>query len=320
MKILVTGGLGFIGSNFIRYVLGKYPNLSIVNLDKQTYAACPENLKDLKNSPRYIFVKGDICNLKAVEKSLQGCTAVVNFAAETHVDRSIDSAEEFLKTNVFGVHVLLEVAKSKKIKRFIQISTDEVYGSILKGSFTEEDPLMPNSPYSASKASADMLTRSYYQTFKTPVITIRPTNNFGPFQFPEKVIPLFVTNLLQNKKVPLYGDGKNVRDWLYVLDNCRAIDLILHKGKIGDTYNVGAGNEVQNLYLTELLLKIMGKPKSFIKPVKDRLGHDRRYSLDITKIRKLGFNPEYDFSEAILNTVNWYKENQTWWKKLKERS
>ncbi|MFH1061349.1 MAG: dTDP-glucose 4,6-dehydratase [Candidatus Omnitrophota bacterium] len=320
MKILVTGGLGFIGSNFIRYALAKYPHLNIVNLDKQTYASCPASLKDLSANKRYACVKGDICNPKKVIQAMSGCTVVINFAAETHVDRSINDASAFLSTNITGVQVLMDAARKLKIKRFIQIGTDEVYGSRLKGSFNENDRLMPNSPYSASKAAADLLVRAYRETYNFPAIITRSSNNFGPFQFPEKVIPLFITNLLEDKKVPVYGDGLNVRDWIYVLDNCQGIDCVLNKGKIGEIYNIAAGNEINNLQLTTAILKALDKKKDCIEYVKDRLGHDRRYSLDIKKIKKLGFQPLFDFEQALIGTINWYKDNQKWWKKLKQRS
>ncbi len=320
MKILVTGGLGFIGSNFIRYMLGRYPGLKIVNLDKQTYASCVDNLKDVSGSRRYKYVKGDIADAKTAEKAMSGCDAIINFAAETHVDRSIKDASVFIKTNVFGVYVLLELARKLKIKKFIQISTDEVYGSRLVGSFKEGDSLEPNSPYSASKASADLLVHSYIKTFRLPVLITRSSNNFGPYQFPEKVIPLFITNLLEGEKVPLYGDGLNVRDWIYVEDNCRGIDLALRKGKIGEIYNIAAGNEIKNIDLTGYVLKLLNKSEDCIQYVKDRPGHDRRYSIDIAKLRGLGFNLKYDFHEALKLTIDWYSRNQKWWKKLKKRS
>jgi len=320
MKLLVTGGLGFIGSNFIRYLLGKYRNIRIINLDKQTYASCKANLNDLANHKRYSFTKGDICNKKLVLGLMRKCDAVVNFAAESHVDRSIAAPEIFLKTNVIGVEVLLNAARKMKIKKFLQISTDEVYGSRLKGSFSENDTLQPNSPYSASKASADLLLRAYCKTYKFNAMITRSSNNFGPYQFPEKIIPLFITNILEGRKVPVYGDGKNIRDWIYVLDNCRAIDLVLHKGKPGQIYNIGAGNEITNIHLTKVILKILGKSNRFIEYVKDRPGHDRRYSLNIRKISKLGFKAQTSFAEGILHTVNWYKRNKSWWKRLKKRS
>lgn len=320
MKILITGGLGFIGSNFIRYMLNKYPKLFVVNLDKQTYSSCRANLSDLRTSRRYLFIKGDICSEKLVKKAMRGVQAVLNFAAETHVDRSIQDASAFLKTNVYGVYVLLEAVRKLKVKRFVQISTDEVYGSRVSGSFKEDDSLKPNSPYSASKASADLLVRSYCKTHKVAAIITRSSNNFGPYQFPEKIIPLFITNLLAGKKVPVYGDGRNVRDWIYVLDNCRGIDMVLHKGKIGEIYNIGSGNEMNNMQLTKLILKQLNKTDDFIKFVKDRPGHDWRYSLDIAKIAKLGFRHKYDFLDALTYTIDWYKQNRSWWKKLKGRS
>jgi len=317
MKILITGGAGFIGSNFIRYLLGKYPQYRITNLDKLTYAGNLENLRDIEKNKNYKFVKGDICNPKIVNKLASDADCIINFAAETHVDRSILYAGSFIKTDVFGTYVLLESAKKYKHKKYIQIGTDEVYGSIEDGSFTENSPLKPNSPYSASKASADMLCRSYYVTYKTPAIITRSSNNFGPYQYPEKVIPLFVTTAIQNKPLPLYGDGKNVRDWLFVLDNCSAIDVVLHKGKPGEIYNVGGGNEITNVELTEMILKILKKPLTLIKKVTDRPGHDRRYSLNCSKIEKdLGWKPDRNFDKDLKATVEWYVDNKSWWKKL----
>jgi dTDP-glucose 4,6-dehydratase len=317
MKILVTGGCGFIGSNFIRQMLKKYPAYKIVNLDKLTYCGNPDNLRDVALDKRYAFIKGDICDKKVVEKVVKGCNVVINFAAESHVDKSIEDASEFIRTNIHGVYVLLEASKKHNIKRFIQISTDETYGSIIKGSFKETSPIRPNSPYSAAKAGGDHLAMAYYTTFKTPVIITRSSNNFGPYQYPEKVIPLFITNLLENKSVPLYGDGMNVRDWLYVMDNCSAIDLVLHKGKIGEVYNIGGNFEIPNIELTKIILKNLGKTDKMICYVADRLGHDRRYSLDSSKIRKLGWKPSKNFNIAIKETINWYKNNTTWWQKLK---
>lgn len=317
-KILVTGGCGFIGSNFIRYILDKYPAYRLINLDKLTYAGNLTNLKDIKSSPQYKFIRGDICDAAIVDRVVRGCGAIVHFAAESHVDRSILCSDDFVRTNVFGTHVLLEAAKRHKINKYIQISTDEVYGSIKSGSFSENSPLLPNSPYSASKAAADLLARSYFVTYNLPVIITRSSNNFGPYQFPEKVIPLFITNLLKGKKVPLYGDGLNVRDWLYVLDNCAAIDLVMHKGKVGEVYNIGGESEVTNLELTYKILKKIGKGKEFINYVSDRLGHDRRYSLNCDKIRRLGFRPEYKFDHALNLTIGWYKNNKSWWKRLKK--
>lgn len=315
-RLLITGGCGFIGSNFIRHILNKYDNYSITNLDKLTYAGNPDNLKDISKNKRYKFVKGDIADAKVAEKAAKDCEVIVNFAAETHVDRSIHGASEFVRTNIFGTHTLLEVAKKLKTGRYIQISTDEVFGSISEGSFKEDDPLRPNSPYSASKAGADLLTRSYFVTYKLPIIITRSSNNFGPYQYPEKVIPLFVTNLLQGKKIPLYADGMNVRDWLYVIDNCEAIDLIMHKGKTGQIYNIGGTTEITNLELTYNVLDMLGKDRSSIEYVKDRPGHDKRYSLDITKLKALGWSPRHDFKEALETTIDWYKNNKPWWRKL----
>ena len=317
MRLLITGGAGFIGSNFIRYILNKYSGYKITNLDKLSYCGNLENLKDIESNPNYKFVKGDICDGKIVNKLAKNVDVIVNFAAQTHVDRSIVDASEFVQTNVYGTYVLLEAAKKHSLDKFIQISSDETYGSIEKGSFTEESPLNPNSPYAASKAAADLLVRSYLITYKLPVLIIRSSNNFGQYQFPEKVIPLFITNALENRRLPLYGNGLNVRDWLYVLDNCRAIDLILHKGEIGQIYNVAAGNEKTNLELTRLILKIIGKPEDLIEYVKDRPGHDRRYSLDWTKIKALGWQPQYQFEEALRQTIKWYQDNKQWWQKLK---
>jgi len=317
MKILITGGAGFIGSNFIRHILGKYKDYEIVNLDKLTYAGNPTNLKDIEKDNRYTFIKGDICDEKVVDKAMKDCRIAVNFAAESHVDRSIEKPESFIQTNFNGTYVMLETARKTGVEKFMQISTDEVYGSIQEGSFTEESPFLPNSPYSASKASADLLARSYYKTYKFPVLITRSSNNFGPYQYPEKVIPLFIANAFEGRRIPLYGDGLNVRDWLYVLDNCEAIDLVLHKGKSGEAYNIGGGTEVNNLKLTKLLLGILDKPESLIEFVKDRLGHDRRYSLDCAKIRELGWKPAHDFETALKETVAWYENNKNWWMKLK---
>jgi len=316
-NILVTGGAGFIGSNFIKYMLNKYPDYHITNLDKLTYCGNLDNLKSIEGSKNYTFVKGDIADEKVVEGLVKGSDTVINFAAETHVDRSITDPASFVRTNVFGTHTLLEAAKKHGVSRYIQISTDEVYGSILKGEFKEDDSLLPNSPYSATKAGADLLVRSYFVTYKLPVIITRSSNNYGPYQYPEKVIPLFITNLLGGKKVPLYADGMNVRDWLYVIDNCEAIDVVLHKGLVGEVYNIGGGNEITNLDLTHTILKALGKDDSFIQHVADRPGHDKRYALDISKIAKLGWKPRHDFHSALQLTVEWYKKNIAWWRKLK---
>ncbi len=317
-KILITGGAGFIGSNFIRYMLGKYDNYRIVNLDKLTYCGNIENLESVSKNKNYEFVKGDIADEKIVNTLVKNCDMIVNFAAETHVDRSIQNPSDFIGTNVFGTYALLEAARKNGTELFVQISTDEVYGSIEKGSFTEEDNLKPNSPYSASKASGDLLARAYFVTHNLPVMVTRSSNNFGPYQYPEKVIPLFVTNALQDKKLPLYADGMNVRDWLFVEDNCAAIDTVIHKGKPGEVYNIGAGSETTNIELTRAILDILGKGKELIEFVKDRPGHDKRYALNIDKIKKLGWRPARDFRSALKSTVEWYDENRAWWKRLIE--
>ncbi|MCL6087167.1 MAG: dTDP-glucose 4,6-dehydratase [Actinobacteria bacterium] len=300
----------------------KYSEYNIINLDKLTYAGNLENLKSIENKPNYRFIKGDIADIKIVGEIFAGnkIDAVVNFAAESHVDRSIDNPGVFIQTDIYGTYVLLEAVKKHKTGLFFQISTDEVYGSILNGSFKEDDPLLPNSPYSASKAGAEMIVRSFYKTYGTPIVITRTSNNFGPYQFPEKVIPLFVTNLIDDIKVPLYGDGLNVRDWIYVEDNCRAIDIVLHKGVTGEIYNVGGGNEKPNIWITKKLIELTGKSESMIEPVADRLGHDRRYSIDCSKIEKeFGWAPEYNFEEALEKTVYWYINNEKWWRPLKER-
>ncbi len=315
-KLLVTGGAGFIGSNFIRYILGKYDDYKIVNLDNLTYCGNLDNLKDVDKNSNYKFVKGDIADAKLVDRLAKDCDIILNFAAETHVDRSIKDPSSFIKTNVFGTYVLLEAAKKFCTSLFVQISTDEVYGSIKEGSFTENSSLLPNSPYSATKAAGDLLVRSYFVTYKLPVVITRSSNNFGPYQYPEKIIPLFITNALDGKKVPLYADGMNVRDWLFVEDNCEGIDLIMQKGIHGETYNIGGGNEITNLELTHTILDILGKDRSYIEFVKDRPGHDKRYALNINKIRSLGWQPKHDFQVALELTAEWYKDNEAWWKRL----
>lgn len=319
MKILVTGGAGFIGSNFIHYILENYDD-KVINLDKLTYAGNLENLKDVENNPQYTFIKGDISDPEIVKEIVsQGVDYIVNFAAESHVDRSIEDPGIFIKTNVLGTQVLLNAAKEYEVKKFVQISTDEVYGSLGKtGYFTEETPLAPNSPYSASKAGADLMVRAYHQTYNLPMNITRCSNNYGPYQFPEKLIPLFATNAMENKELPLYGDGKNIRDWLHVKDHCRAIDLVMREGRNGEVYNIGGNNEKTNLEITEAILEVLGKSKSLIKFVKDRLGHDRRYAIDSTKIQKeLGWQPEYTFEEGIKETIQWYINNKDWWEKIK---
>lgn len=318
-SILVTGGAGFIGSNFVRYMVNKYPQYKIIVLDALTYAGNRENLQDLEGNTNYEFHHGNICDKDIVDQLVRNCQVIINFAAETHVDRSILEAGTFIQTDVVGTFTLLEAAKKHKIARYIQISTDEVYGSIEHGSFSEDSPLQPNSPYSASKASGDLLVRAYHRTYGLPTLITRSSNNFGPYQYPEKLIPLFITNALENQPLPLYGDGKNVRDWLYVLDNCEAIDVVLHKGADGEVYNIGGGNEMQNIQITEMILKLLDKPKSLIKPVADRLGHDRRYSVDISKIKKLGWKPRHNFQQALEETVRWYRENESWWRHIKEK-
>ena len=320
-NILVTGGAGFIGSNFVRYMLNKHQDYKIVNLDLLTYAGNIKSLDDVKDNPNYLFVKGDIADNKLVDKIVSDnkIDVIINFAAESHVDRSITNPDIFVKTNVLGTQNLLEVAKKYKIEKFFQISTDEVYGSLGKtGFFTEKTPLSPNSPYSASKASADLLVMAYHHTFGLNVNITRCSNNYGPYQFPEKLIPLFIINALDNKQVPLYGDGLNIRDWLFVEDHCSAIDTVLHKGKNGEIYNVGGNNEKTNKYITDTILKYLGKDSSLIKYVADRLGHDRRYAIDATKIKEeLGWEPKYKFEQAIEKTIEWYLNNKDWWENLR---
>jgi len=317
VKLVVTGGAGFIGSNFIRHVLAAHADDSIVNLDKLTYAGNLKNLADVADSPRYRFVHGDVCDAKMVRDVLRGADAVVNFAAESHVDRSLVEPDAFLRTDVFGVFTLLEAVRELGIPRFVHISTDEVYGSLATGSARESDPLRPSNPYSASKAGGDLLALAYWQTHRVPVLVTRSSNNFGPFQYPEKVIPLFITNALDDQPLPLYGDGRNVRDWLYVVDNCTALDLVLRKGKDGEVYNIGGGHEVENIVLTRDILRLTGKPETLIRPVKDRPGHDRRYSVDSKKVRQLGWAPKHPFGKALETTVAWFREHEAWWRPLK---
>lgn len=317
MHLLVTGGAGFIGSNYVRYVFKKHPSYRVTVLDKLTYAGNLDNLLEVKGLKNYQFVRGDICDAKLVNRLVNGCDAILNFAAETHVDRSILGPGSFVTTDVYGTHVLLEAVQAFGIKRYVQISTDEVYGSIEKGSFKETDPLHPSSPYSASKAGADLLVLAYHNTYHLPVLITRSSNNFGPSQYPEKLIPLFITNLIEGKKIPLYGDGLNVRDWLYVVDNCEGINTVLHKGKVGEVYNLGGGNERTNLEITRFILSALKHPQSMIERVKDRPGHDRRYSIDCRKARSLGWKPRYRFDQAIRETICWYQLNECWWQKLK---
>ncbi len=320
MKLLVTGGAGFIGSNFILYLLGKDPEVRIVNLDVLTYAGNLENLVAVENDPRYTFVKGDISDAKVVGEVMGGgIEAVVNFAAESHVDRSIMDPDAFIRTNVLGANVLLTAARDHKVRRFIQISTDEVYGSLgPTGLFTEESPIKPTSPYSASKTAADLLALAFHKTFGLAVMVTRCSNNYGPYQFPEKLIPLFVTNAMEDKGLPIYGDGKNVRDWIYVEDHSRAIETVLANGKPGEVYNVGGNNERTNIEITDFILKALGKPDSLKRYVTDRPGHDRRYAIDSTKIkRELGWAPVFSFERAMSETVDWYVKNRPWWEDIK---
>ncbi|MCL4439101.1 MAG: dTDP-glucose 4,6-dehydratase [Firmicutes bacterium] len=316
--VLVTGGAGFIGSNFIHYMFKKYPGVKVVNLDLLTYAGNPENLKDLVDNPDYNFVKGDIADSKIVNQITGGVEYIINFAAESHVDRSIEDPSVFIRTNVMGTQVLLEAARKNGVERYLQISTDEVYGSLgPTGYFTETTPLAPNSPYSASKAGADLLAKAYHETYGLPVLITRCSNNYGPYQFPEKLIPFFIKRLLNNQTVPVYGDGLNVRDWLHVADHCSAIDLVLQKGRVGEVYNIGGNNEKTNIEITKLVLTGLGKPESMIEYVKDRLGHDRRYAIDSSKIQEeLGWTPTISFEEGIKQTIAWYLDNREWWKNL----
>jgi dTDP-glucose 4,6-dehydratase len=322
MTMLVTGGAGFIGSNFIRHMLTEHPDTRIVNLDALTYAGNLENLRDVAGNPNYTFVRGDICDPETVAAVFRNhpIDTVVHFAAESHVDRSISDGSTFVRTNVLGTFTLLDCARKHGVRRFIHISTDEVYGSTPSGSFRETDTLNPSSPYSSSKAASDLLARSFFITHGLPVIVTRCTNNYGPYQFPEKLIPFFTTNLLQGKKVPVYGTGRNVRDWLYVIDHCRAIDFILQHGEPGEIYNIGGGAERTNLEITRKILELLGEDESMIEYVPDRKGHDFRYSLDFGKLRKLGWKPAYRFDDALEATVKWYVENEWWWRPLKERS
>jgi dTDP-glucose 4,6-dehydratase len=314
MKLLVTGGAGFIGSNFIRYVLENTRDRSIVNLDKVTYAGNLANLESISDDPRYSFVKGDICDATAVQSAMRGCDAIVHFAAESHVDRSIYEPAPVVQTNVIGTFFLLEAARNLSVSRFVHISTDEVYGDIAPDAFADETaPLQPSSPYSATKASADLLVRSYVRTYKFPALITRSSNNYGPFQFAEKFVALMITNALRDKALPVYGDGKQQRDWLHVEDNCRGILAVLEKGRVGETYNIGGLDVVENLTIVRKLLKLAGKPESLLSYVQDRPGHDRRYALNCDKIRnELGWSPKIQLEEGLRRTIDWYKENQKW--------
>lgn len=319
--ILVTGGAGFIGNCFIRHMLQKYSNYKIINLDALTYAGNLENLYDVKDNPNYEFVNGDICDKDLVTQIVSGVDMIVNFAAETHVDRSITGPEIFIETNIKGTMTLLQAAKEFNIERYLQVSTDEVYGTLGNtGYFTETTPIAPNSPYSASKAGADMLVRAYYETYKVPTLITRCSNNYGPYQYPEKLIPFFISRLLRGEKVPVYGDGLNVRDWLYVYDHCAAIDAVLHKGRVGEVYNIGGHNEKTNLEITHLILDAMNKDESSIEYVQDRLGHDRRYAISNDKITsELGWKPSVTFEEGILLTIDWYLNNKSWMESIEQR-
>ncbi len=315
-KVVVTGGAGFIGSAFIRWAI-ENRGWEILNYDKLTYAGNLANLKDVEKNKKYSFVKADVCDAKAAKKALRGADFVVHFAAESHVDRSIKDASAFVKTNVLGTQVMLDAALQENVEKFLYISTDEVYGSIERGKFKETDKLQPRSPYAASKAAGDLLAQAYFVTYGLPVLVTRSSNNFGPYQYPEKVIPLFILNALENKRLPLYGDGKNVRDWIFVEDNCRGIATVLEKGKTGEAYNIGGENEVRNIDLTRQILEKLGKSEKIIQYVADRKGHDRRYALDCAKAKKLGWKQEHQFEEALSETIEWYFQNQKWWKPLR---
>jgi dTDP-glucose 4,6-dehydratase len=319
-KILVTGGAGFIGSNFVRWAIQAHPDWTVTTLDKLTYAGRLENLRELDGHPRHRFVKGDIADQAVAAPLVEESDIVVHFAAETHVDRSLQSARDFIETDVVGTFVLLEAARrAPRLRRFVQISTDEVYGSVPEGASVETDELKPRNPYSASKAAADRLAYSYWASYDVPVVITRASNNYGANQFPEKVIPLFITNLIDGIKVPLYGDGLNVRDWLHVDDHCRGVDTVIEKGVNGEVYNIGGGNEVRNVDLTHRLLALVGRDESLIQPVADRPGHDRRYALDTAKLASLGWSPQVRFEEGLAETVHWYQSNEWWWRPIKEQ-
>jgi dTDP-glucose 4,6-dehydratase len=314
MRVLITGGAGFIGSNFVHYMLNTHQSVELVVLDKLTYAGNVENLKDVLDSIR--FVKGDICDEGPVKLLMKDCDCVINFAAETHVDKSIVNSAAFVQTDILGTQVLIEAAKDNQIERFVQVSTDEVYGSIRSGSFSESDKLDPSSPYAASKAGADILLSSYFKTYKFPCVITRSANNYGPYQHPEKLIPHFITSAIRNNKLTVYGQGHNIRDWIHVEDNCKAIDYVRQMGKTGEVYNIGAGNEKSNLDVTKAILQLLDKPSTLMTFTKDRLGHDFRYSLDCSKIKALGWQPRISFEDGLAQTVRWYQENELWWSPL----
>ena len=319
-NILVTGGAGFIGSNFVIYLLEKYPAYTVVVYDKLTYAGNLDNLLEVSDDPRYHFVKGDICDPDAVAETIERyeIDTVVNFAAETHVDRSIMDPDAFIQTDVYGTYVLLEAARRFALERYHQISTDEVYGHIPAGTSSKEgDPLVPRSPYAASKASGDLMVNAYFVTYDLPVTVSRGSNNIGPYQYPEKVVPLFATNAIDGEPLPVYGDGRQMREYQYVIDHCEAVDLVLHEGELGEVYNIGTGQEMENVEMVEILLDELDRPRSLIRHVRDRPGHDRRYSLDIDKIKALGWQPRHSPEEAIRATVRWYRDNEWWWRKIK---
>lgn len=318
-RLMVTGGAGFIGSNFARMMLQKYPDYHVMVYDKFTYAGNPDNLQDLNDNPRFNVIKGDITDAEKVEETVKtyGIDTIVNFAAESHVDRSIEGPDGFIRTNLNGVYVLLEVTRKFGLEKFLQVSTDEVYGAVLEGSSTENDLLRPRSPYSSSKAGGELMAQAYYITYGTPTLVTRGSNTYGPYQYPEKMLPLFITNIIEDEPIPMYGDGMYVRDWMHVLDHSAGIDLVLHKGNLGEIYNVGGGNEHPNIEVTYSILERLNKPKSLINYVADRPGHDRRYSVDTTKIRELGWEPQVPFEKGLGDTVDWYRDNEWWWKKIK---
>jgi len=320
VRILITGGAGFIGSNFVRHMLKKHKNYEYTVYDLMTYASNPDNIKEFDRNKNFRFIKGDICDRKKTEKFVKNADVVVNFAAETHVDRSILGPPVFVQTNINGTDSLLNACRIHGIKKYIQISTDEVYGSVKTGKSKETDRMNPSSPYSSSKAAADLVALAYYRTFGVPVIITRSSNNFGPYQHPEKFIPLFITNAVENRKMPLYGDGKNIRNWIYVDDNCSALDIVLHRGKPGEVYNIGGNVEMKNIDVAELILKLFGKKKKLIQKVKDRPAHDRRYALDSSKVKKLGWKPAHNFRQALDETISWYVKNEVWWEKLKNKA